>query len=48
MGGFRRWGSASSCDGEYREGAMRFKYSLPSQGGGMATGNFIFYNLGPG
>ncbi len=40
-------GAQYFTDGEYRDGAMRFKYSLPSQGGGMATGNFIFYNLAP-
>jgi len=40
-------GAQYFTDGEYKDGAMRFKYTSPGQGGAMVTGNFIFYNLGP-
>ncbi|SRR5258706_3615193 len=35
-------------DGEYKDGAMRFKFQQPDANGIMQPGNFIFYNLGPG
>ncbi len=34
-------------DGEYKDGAMRFKFQQPDANGVMQPGNFIFYNLGP-
>jgi hypothetical protein len=34
-------------DGEYKDGAMRFKYESVGNNGAVQTGNFIFYNLGP-
>jgi tetratricopeptide (TPR) repeat protein len=34
-------------DGEYRDGAMRFKSKQTMPNGTEQTGNFIFYNLGP-
>lgn len=34
-------------DGEYKDGAMRFKFQQPDANGIMQPGNFIFYNLGP-
>lgn len=34
-------------DGEYSDGAMRFKFQQPDPGGILQPGNFIFYNLGP-
>lgn len=40
-------GNTQYSDGEYKDGAMRFKYQLPDAAGVMQPGNFIFYNLGP-
>lgn len=40
-------GATQFSDGEYKEGAMRFKYSQTSPQGAIQTGNFIFFNLGP-
>lgn len=34
-------------DGEYKDGAMRFKYQQPNAQGVLQPGNFIFYNMGP-
>jgi tetratricopeptide (TPR) repeat protein len=33
-------------DGEYKDGAMRFKFNGPDANGVIQPGNFIFYNLG--
>lgn len=40
-------GSQLYTDGEYSDGAMRFKYVQPDGKGYMQPGNFFFYNLGP-
>lgn len=34
-------------DGEYKDGAMRFKAMAPGANGVLQPANFIFYNLGP-
>ena len=40
-------GAQYFTEGEYKDGAMRFKYTRPGPSGTRVTGNFIFYNLGP-
>lgn len=40
-------GAIYFTDGEYRDGAMRFKFTQPDAKGTLQPGNFIFYNLGP-
>lgn len=40
-------GATQFSDGEYKEGAMRFKYTQPDHQGVVQPGNFIFFNLGP-
>ena len=40
-------GATQYADGEYKDGAMRFKYTQTNAQGGVQPGNFVFENLGP-